>query len=70
MRNGYRFTLSDRWLWVVEEGVERRIVHIPDEYDIEELKGCSRFVAVKYSHGCLLVLDTHVSHMSCQRVYP
>ena len=60
LENGeYWFTESDNWLWVVEEGVARRLIHIPAEYNIYDIKGYSSYVAI----GCwiwsgLLVLDT------------
>ena len=57
-KNGeYWFTESDRWLWVVEERVARRLIHIPAEYDIKDIKAYSRYVAIGHLGG-LLVLDT------------
>ena len=59
LKNGeYWFTVSDRWLWVVEERAARRLIYIPIEYgDIDDIKCYSSYVAI----GCwsrLLVLDT------------
>ena len=59
LKNGeYWFTESDRWLWVVEEGVARRLIYIPAAYGhINDIKVYSSYVAI----GCwseLLVLDT------------
>ena len=58
LENGeYWFTGSDRWLWIVEGHVARRLIQIPDDYNIHNLKGCQGCVAA----GCndkLLVLDT------------
>ena len=53
----YWFTKSDSWLWVVEERVARRLIHIPTEYAINVIKGCSSYVAIGHWSG-LLVLDT------------
>ena len=52
----YWFTESDRWLWVVEEDVARRLIHIPVEYDFYDIKVYSRYVAIGCDSG-LLVLD-------------
>ena len=49
------FTESDRWLWVVEEGVARRLIHIPEYY--REIKAHSGYVAVRTLTGPL-VLNT------------
>ena len=58
LNNGeYWFTESDCWLWVVEERVARRLIHIPAEYDIKDIKAYSRYVAIGHFGG-LLVLDT------------
>ena len=58
LNNGeYWFTESDCWLWVVEERVARRLIHIPAEYDIKDIKAYSRYVAIGHLGG-LLVLDT------------
>ena len=58
LNNGeYWFTASDRWLWIVEAHVARRLIHFPVEYAIRHLGGHSGCVAV----GCsdrLVVLDT------------
>ena len=54
---GYWFTESDRWLWVVEEGVARRLIHIPAEYDTHDIQGCQGYVAFNWLNG-LIVLDT------------
>ena len=52
------FTESDRWLWVVEDGVARRLIHIPAEYGyIYDIKVYSSYVAIGCDSG-LLVLDT------------
>ena len=54
----YWFTESGRWLWVVEERVARRLIHIPTEYGyIYEIKVYSSYVAIGCDSG-LLVLDT------------
>ena len=59
LKNGeYWFTKSDRWLWIVEDRVPRRLIHIPAEYgDINDIKGHSSYVAIGCWRG-LLVLDT------------
>ena len=49
------FTYSDNWLWVVEEGVARRLIHIPEYYGI--IKAHSGYVAVRTLTG-FLVLNT------------
>ena len=51
------FTESDRWLWVVEDGVARRLIHIPAEYVINDIKAYSCYVAIGCWSG-LIVLDT------------
>ena len=55
LENGeFWFTESDKWLWVVEEGVARRLIHIPEyRYDIKVYSG---YVAVGTVNG-FLVLD-------------
>ena len=56
LENGeYWFTESDYWLWVVEEGVARRLIHIPEYY--YGIKAHSGYVAVQTPTG-LLVLNT------------
>ena len=62
LNNGeYWFTFSDRWLWIVEEGVARRLIHIPAEYDdINDIKSYSSYVAIGCDSG-LLVLDTAIN---------
>ena len=62
LRNGgYGFTNGDRWLWVVEERVPRRLIHIPAEYGyIYDIKSYSSYVAIGCDSG-LLVLDTGVN---------
>ena len=58
LKNGeYWFVKSDRWLWVVEERVARRLIHIPAEYDTRDIKVYSSYVAIGCWSG-LLVLDT------------
>ena len=58
LNNGeYWFTESDGWLWVVEEGVARRLIHILAEYDTRDIKVYSSYVAIGCWSG-LLVLDT------------
>ena len=58
LENGeFWFTTSDNWLWVVEEGVARRLIHIPAEYDTRDIKVYSSYVAIGCWSG-LLVLDT------------
>ena len=59
LNNGeYWFTESDRWLWIVEEGVARRLIYIPEEYGyIRVIKCCSSYVAFGCESG-LFVLDT------------
>ena len=57
LKNGeYWFTNSDRWLWVVER-VARRLIHIPAEYAIHDIKAYSCYVAIGHWSGWL-VLDT------------
>ena len=46
---------SDNWLWVVEEGVARRLIHIPEYFF--EIKAHSGYVAVRTRTG-FLVLNT------------
>ena len=53
----YWFTESGRWLWVVEERVARRLIHIPAEYAFYNIKGYSGYVAFGTDSG-LFVLDT------------
>ena len=53
----YWFTESDRWLWVVDDGVAMRLIHIPAEYDIRDFQGCDRYVVFNCINE-LLVLDT------------
>ena len=56
LKNGeYWFTGSDRWLWVVEEGVARRLIHIPEYFN--DIKAHSGYVAVG-THNGPLVLNT------------
>ena len=56
MENGeFWFTESDKWLWVVEEGVARRLIHIPEYF--YRIKAHSGYVAVRTLTG-LLVLNT------------
>ena len=59
LKNGeYWFPKSDRWLWIVEEGVARRLIYIPEEYGyIRVIKCCSSYVAFGCESG-LFVLDT------------
>ena len=52
----YWFTCSDKWLWVVEARVARRLIHIPEEYTYRGFKAHSSHVAG--DHNRLLVLDT------------
>ena len=52
----YWFTWSYRCLWIVEGHVARRLIQIPTEYDILDIKGCQNYVAVRRRDG-LLVLD-------------
>ena len=56
----YWFTESGRWLWVVEERVARRLIHIPAEYAFYNIKGYSSYVAFGCESG-LLVLDTAIN---------
>ena len=57
LKNGeYWFTCSDKWLWVVEARVARRLIHIPEEYTYRGFKAHSSHVAG--DHNRLLVLDT------------
>ena len=56
LNNGeYWFTASDGWLWVVEEGVARRLIHIPEYFF--GIKAHSGYVAVRTRTGSL-VLNT------------
>ena len=56
LKNGeYWFFKSDRWLWVVEEGVARRLIHIPEYFN--DIKAHSGYVSVGTLTG-LLVLNT------------
>ena len=56
LENGeFWFTQRDKWLWVVEEGVARRLIHIP-EY-CYGIKAHSGYVAVEILTG-FLVLNT------------
>ena len=59
LQNGeFWFTESDNWLWVVEERVVRRFIHIPEFFG--RIKAHSGFVTVGTING-LLVLDTFVT---------
>ena len=59
LENGeFWFTESDKWLWAVEEGVARRLIHIPEYF--RGIKAHSGYVAVGTNNG-LLVLDTFVT---------
>ena len=55
----YWLTKSDRWLWVVEERVARRLIHILEYFDecFHAIKAHSGYVAVG-THNGPLVLDT------------
>ena len=54
LENGeYWFTESDYWLWVVEEGVARRLIHIPEYH--YRIKAHSGYVAVETFTGLLLL---------------
>ena len=56
LNNGeYWFTFRDRWLWVVEERVARRLIHIYEYY--YGIKAHSGYVVVPTRTG-LLVLNT------------
>ena len=57
LNNGeYWFTFSDRWLWVVEEGVARRLIHIPENFCA--MKVYSGYVAIGCDTGLIvLALD-------------
>ena len=56
LENGeFWFTRSDYWLWVVEEGVARRLIHIPEYF--YGIKAHSGYVAVRTRTGSL-VLNT------------
>ena len=56
LKNGeYWFTFSDSWLWVVEEGVARRLIHFIEGF--WDIKAYSVYVAVGTVNG-LLVLNT------------
>ena len=56
LENGeFWFTESDNWLWVVEEGVARRLIHIHEYFG--GIKAHSGYVAVETRTG-LLVLNT------------
>ena len=58
LSNGeYWFIESDRWLWIVQGHAARRLIQIPDEYHIIDIRGCQGCVAVECK-GRLLVLDT------------
>ena len=59
LNNGeYWFTESDRWLWIVEERVARRLIHIPAEYGIiRDIKVYSSYAAIGCESG-FIVLDT------------
>ena len=52
----YWFTGSDKWLWIVEARVAKRLVHIPEEYIHRGFKAHSGHVAGGQDR--LLVLDT------------
>ena len=53
----YWFTYRYRCLWVKEDRVARRLIHIPAEYDTRDIKVYSSYVAIGCWSG-LLVLDT------------
>ena len=57
LKNGeYWFAYSDRWLWVVEEGVARRLIHIPENFCA--MKVYSGYVAIGCDTGLIvLALD-------------
>ena len=56
LENGeFWFTQRDKWLWVVEEGVARRLIHIPECFG--KIKAHSGYVAVRTLTGPL-VLNT------------
>ena len=58
LENGeYWFIFSDRWLRIVEEHVARRLIHIPPQNEIDDIKGCQGYVAFGCTSG-LQVLDT------------
>ena len=58
LENGeYWFTFSDRWLRLVEEHVAKRLIHIPADDEIYDVKCCQGYVAFG-CHSELLVLDT------------
>ena len=59
LKNGeYWFTYGGRWLWIIEELVARRLIHIPE--DFYDLKGNSGYVAIGCDSG-LFLLDTEVA---------
>ena len=57
LKNGeYWFTLSDRWLSIVEKHGVRDLIHIPAEYGhIKDIKGCQGYVAFKCDDKLLLL---------------
>ena len=55
MNGEYWLSFHDRWLWVVEEGVAKHLIHIPAEH-VFDIKAHSGYVAVRCESG-FLVLD-------------
>ena len=55
----YWFTDRDRWLWIVEAHVARRLIQIPSEYDILGIRGCQGYVAARCLNGLLMLDTTH-----------